>query len=176
MNVKELLQNKKLLAAIAVVLVAVLLICLIAGGNKAEKAVKTYIKYAQKEEPEKLYKTLPKALRTILEDEKDDDEYIEDLEESCENFTDYYDDCKFEILDVSKMSEDDLEDYQDYYEDIAEEFDAKLNVQAGRYVIFKAIDEDGYVVDVGMYNVLKINGTWCVARLGNYFNVYLIEE
>lgn len=159
MNVKEMLQNKKLLAAIAALLVVVLLICLVASGNKAEKTVNNYIKYMQKENVEKLYKTLPKAIRSYLEDEDYEEDYLEALEAGCESFNDNYDDCKFKVLDVSKMSEDDLEDYEDMFEEMADEMDAKLKVQAGRYVIVKVTDEDGNVM-ARTYEVLKVNGSW----------------
>ncbi len=164
MNVKELLQNKKLLAAVAALLVVVLLFCLVVGGNKAEKTVNNYIKYCQKEKAEKLYKTLPKDIRNYLKEEEEDEDYVETLEELCESFNDSYDDCKFKILDVSKMAEDDLEDYEDVFEDIADEIDKKLKVQAGKYVIVKITDEDGYV-STRKFNVLKVDGAWFVLNV-----------
>lgn len=164
MNVKELLQNKKLLAAIAALLVVVLLICLVGGGNKAEKTVENYIKYNQKEKAEKLYKTLPRAMRSYLKEEDEEEDFIEYLEENCESFNDYYDDCKFDVLKVVKMAEDDLEDYQDMAEDIADAIDGKFKVQAGKYVVVMVTDEDGYV-STRVYDVLKINGSWVVASL-----------
>ncbi len=164
MNVKELLQDKKLLAVIAALLVVVILFCLVVGGNKAEKTVKNYIKYMQDEKAEKLYKTLPKDIRNYLEDEDLEEDALEALEEACENFADMTDDYKFEILDVVKMSEDDLDDYADRFEDISDEIDEKLKVQAGRYVIMKTTDEDG-CVDAGVLNVIKVDGSWFVADL-----------
>lgn len=164
MNVKELLQNKKLLAAIAALLVVVLLICLVGGGNKAEKTVNNYIKYMQKEKADKLYKTLPKAMRNYLKEEEEDEDFIEYLEERCESFNDNYDDCKFKVLKVVKMAEDDLEDYQDMMEDIGDEIDAKMKVQAGKYVIVMITDEDGYV-STRVMDVLKINGSWVTTDL-----------
>ena len=85
MNIKEMLQNKKLLAAVAALLVVVLLICLVAGGNKAEKTVKNYISYMQKEKVEKLYKTLPKAIRNYMKEEDYEEDYEEDDYEADED-------------------------------------------------------------------------------------------
>ncbi len=164
MNVKELLQDKKLLAVIAALLVVVILFCLVVGGNKAEKTVNNYIKYMQKEKAEKLYKTLPKDIRNYLKDEDYEEDTIEVFEDMCEAFSDYVDDAKFKILDVEKMSEDDLEEYEDHFEEIADEIDEKLKVQAGRYVIVKTTDEDGNV-DASVIDVIKVDGAWFVADL-----------
>lgn len=161
MNIKEMLQNKKLLAAVAALLVVVLLICLVAGGNKAEKTVKNYISYMQKEKADKLYKTLPKAIRNYMKEEDYEEDIIEALEEQCETFNDNNDDSKFKVLNVAKMAEDDLEDYEDMFEELADEIDAKLKVQNGKYVVIQVTDEDGYVY-AEVVDVLKVNGTWFV--------------
>ncbi len=161
MNVKELLKNKRILAAIAIVLVAVVLLCVILGGNKAEKAVKNYIKYNQEENAEALYKTYPKVIRNYLEDEDMEENTIESLESQCEYFNEIYDDCTFKVLDVSDISEDELDDLKDSMDELVEEIDVDLKLQDGKYVIVKVTDEDGKV-SARTFTVLKINGSWIV--------------
>lgn len=167
-TVKELLSNKKVLAALAALLVVVLLIGVFNSVAAPKKAMKNYLTYMQKEKGEKLYKTLPANLRKYLKEEDVDEDCIEYLEDAAESFADYYDDCKFKILDISKMAEDDLEEYEDVFEDLADEIDRRLKVQAGRYAIVKITDEDGYV-SVRTYDLLKVNGKWFVVNVLNAY-------
>ncbi len=164
MNVKELLQNKRVLAAVAALLVVILLICLVAGGDKAEKTVESFLKNAQKEKPEKIYKTLPKDLRNYLEDEDYEEDVLDMLEEMCESAADNADDQKFKVLKVVKMSEDALEEYEDTFDELGDEIDEKMKVQSGKYVIVMNTDEDGNV-DVEVIDVIKVDGSWFVANL-----------
>ena len=162
--VKKGLDIKRLIPVIAAVLVVVLLIALL-GGNPAEKAVNNYYKAMMKENGEKVYKTLPKTLRNYIKEEIDDDddmeEFMEGLNEVAEEFADEYEDCKFKVLDVSKVSEDDLEDMEETFEDMADEMDIKLKLQDARQVIVKITDEDGNI-EVEQVAVLKVNGSWFV--------------
>ncbi len=164
MNIKELLENKKLLAIIAGVLVLVLVLCLVLGGGGAEKAATNYIKNCQKEKPEKLYSSLPKDIRNYIEDDMDEDDFMDLLEDRCDSFNDSYDDCKFKVLEVGKMSEDSLDYYEDMVENLSDEIDEDLKLQSAKVVIIKVTDEDGGIGAI-TYSSLKINGTWVCSGL-----------
>ncbi len=175
-------MNKKLLSTIAKLLVLVLLFGILAGCSNTEKeekedeeksepaakdaTVSNYYKAVQNEDGEALYRSLPKSLRTMLEDENEDDDVIDYLEELSEYYNDDYgyNKATIKVLDVSNMSEDHLGNWSDEIDHIADYLDVEMSVQDGRYVIVKITDKQG-AVSTRVIHTLKIGGTWVVGEL-----------
>lgn len=149
----------------AVVVVIILASLLLGGGYK--KAVKAQFKALNKNDAEKIIKTLPDDYLSIMDDVHGDD-YEKYLDNQIDNVIEEYEDkdrCgknlkfSYEIVGKIKYTDDEIDDMIDSYED---NFDEEIDIKKGYILALKTKVKGDKDTEESFtqISVIKIDGKW----------------
>lgn len=158
--------NKKFL--FIPIFIIIIIVALLTSGRSYNSLIKTYFEASLDGDSEKLISLIPESVvEYIVEEEYDGDkeDFIADLDDTLEYFTDLLDeneielsDVSYEIIEENTLDEEEINDIEDEYRK------CDLKIKEGKEVEFEIkipIDGDEKT-NTGYFNVVKSGRSWYI--------------
>ena len=152
-------RNIGIIAVAAVAAIAVIIACFfIFGGRGYKDVVKDYFKAIEKADAKLMMDLLPDDLVKAVMKEEDmtKKEMTEELQDSLDDMSDYYDIVEYEITDTEEFDKDDLKELKEDYED----YDVKVK---DAMVVEVEVTMEVYGMETTQtmeLTLIKVGGSW----------------